>query len=124
MVDHFLSDFGKSGVFREVWYVSVHVAIYLDMFHHLVAVGFQSAIEVVKIVDAAHASSRGVEQFSGDGFGQRVVTLLFPSAYQVVAVGCNHPVQFGYLIGTVLQIGIHGYYHIAFGAGKSGIQRR
>ena len=34
--------------------VAVHVAVDLDVLHHLAAVGFEAAVEVVEVVDAAY----------------------------------------------------------------------
>lgn len=123
VVDRFLADFLESGDFGEVGHVAVHVAVHLDMLDHFGAVGFQAAVEVVQVLDSAHAPGRGVEQFGGQGFRQRVVAFFLPSAHEVVSVLGDHAVEFGYLVGAVLQIGVHGDDHVAFGAREAGVQR-
>ncbi len=41
----------------------------------------------------------------------------------MIAFLADHPDQFGYLIGAVLKIGIHGYNHVTCGSFKPGLQR-
>ena len=68
MMHHFFSYAVKTGVFCKVGDVAVHVAIHFYALDHLVAVGFQSAVEVVQIVYAAHFAGGGVEELCGYGF--------------------------------------------------------
>ena len=124
MVHHFLANTGESGVFCQIGDVAVHVAVHLYALYHFVAVGLQTAVEVMEIVDSAHSAGGGVEQFGGDGLRQRVVAFLFPSAHKVIALLGNHAVEFRDFIGAVLQVGVHGYHHIAFGAAEAGVQGR
>ena len=65
---HLLADFGETGILGQVRDIAVHLAVHLDILHHIYAIGFQAAVEVVEILDAAHAPRRGVEEFCGNGF--------------------------------------------------------
>jgi len=78
----------------------------------------------VQVVYSAHPTCRGVEEFGGNGFGKRVAlaAVHLEAAHEVVAVLSYHAVQFGYLVGRVLKVGIHGDDHITLGLGKATIQ--
>jgi hypothetical protein len=39
----------------------VHFAIHLNVFHHIAALCLETAIEIVKILDAANLADSGVE---------------------------------------------------------------
>ena len=123
-MDHLLAYLVIPGILGQVGYIAVHVAVDLDILHHLLLVGLQSAVEVVQIPDARHLAGRGVEELGGYGFGERVVAFLLPPRYQVVAVDRNHAIEFGDFVGAVLQVGIHGDDHIALGPQETGIERR
>ena len=59
--------------------VTVHLAIDLDAFHHLVAIRFQAAVEIVQF-DARHHARGPVEELRWNVFGNfRVVTHFFPA---------------------------------------------
>ena len=124
VVHHALTDFGVAGILSQVRNVAVHVAIHLNVLHHLAAISLQTAVEVVKIVNAAHLARCGVEQFGGNGFGFGVVTLLFPTAHQIVALLGNHLVEVWNFVGAVLQVGVHGDDHIALHTLKTSIEGR
>ena len=47
MVNRLLGDAGEPGIFGQIRYVAVHLPIYLDILHDLVAVGLQPAVHVV-----------------------------------------------------------------------------
>ena len=91
----------------------MHLTVHFDMFYDLFAIGFQSAVEVVQVFDARYFAGGGIEQFGGEGLRQRVVTFLLPARYEVIAVLGNHAVEFGYFVGAVLQVGVHGYHDVA-----------
>ncbi len=99
---HLLSDFVESGVFCEVGYVAVHVAVNLYSLHNLLPVGFQSAIEIMQVLDAAYFAGCGVEEFCGYGFRQGVIAFLLPTAYKVISILCNHAVKLRDFIGGIL----------------------
>ena len=124
VMNHLLAYLLKSRILCQIRHIAVHIAVYLDVLHHLVAIGFQAAVEVVQIVYAAHLAGGGIEEFGGNCLRQRVVALLFPPRHQVVAVLGNHTIQFGYFVRTVLQVCIHGYHHIALHALEAGVERR
>ena len=52
MMHHLLTDALESGILGQVGDIAVHLAIHLDVLHHLATVGFQSTIEVVQIMYA------------------------------------------------------------------------
>ena len=54
MVNHLFADAGKAGILGEIRNIAVHFAVDFDVFHHIAAIGFQSAVEVVEVLDAAH----------------------------------------------------------------------
>ena len=113
VVHHLLAYFGETGIFGQVRDIAVHLAVHLDILHHIYAIGFQAAVEVVEILDAAHAPRRSVEEFCGNGFREGVVAFLLIARHEVVAVLRNHAVQFGNLVGRVLQVGVHRNHHAA-----------
>ena len=124
MVHHFLANLVESCILGKVWNVSVHLAIHLDIFHHLGAVGFQSAVEVVKILYTAYLPRRSIEEFRWNSLRQWVVTLLLIPRHEVVAVFGNHAVELWNLVGRVLQVGIHCYHHAPSGSIESAVERR
>ena len=65
MMDHLLANLVESGVLCEIRNVAVHLAIHLDVFHHVATIGLQAAIEVVQVLDAAHFAGGGIKQFRG-----------------------------------------------------------
>ncbi len=68
MVHHLLADFLEAGVLGQVGDVAVHFAVDFDVLYHLVAIGLQSAVEVVQVFDARHVAGRGVEDLVGRVF--------------------------------------------------------
>ena len=72
MVYRFLAYLVEAGVLCQIWYISVHLAIHLDVLHHILAVGFQSAVEVMQIVYSAYLPCRGVEELCRNGLGEGV----------------------------------------------------
>ena len=121
-----LADACEACVLGQIGDVAMHLAIHLDVLYHFAAIGLESAVEVMQIVNAAHPACCGVEELCGDGLGQRVAltTVHLIAAHQVVTVLANHSVEFGNLVGRILQVGVHGDDHIAFGLGKAAIQSR
>ena len=115
VVHHLLAYAVETGVLGEVGYVAVHLPVDLYVFHHVLAVSLQATVEVVQVVHPAYPSCRGVEELGGYGLRQRVVALLLVSRHEVVAVFGYHLVEAGYLVGRVLQVGVHGDDHVAAG---------
>lgn len=124
MVDYLLAYASEAGIFGEIRDVTMHVAVDLDVLDDLIAVGFESAVEVVEVLDAADTACRGIEQLGGYGLGEGVVTFLLPSADEVVAVLGDHAVEFRDLVRRVLKIGIHGDDHTSAGTGEACVERR
>ncbi len=61
MMHHLLADACKSCVFGEIRYITVHVAVYLYMLHDVGTICFESAVEVMQILDSADFAGCGVE---------------------------------------------------------------
>ena len=82
--------------------ITVHLAIHLDVFHHLVAIGLKATVEVVQL-DARHAPCGPVEELRWDVFHQLgVVTHFLPARYKVVTVFLDHLVKLRDFVGAVL----------------------
>ena len=47
MLYHLLADSLKSGIFSQIRDITVHFAVYFDILHYGLAIGFQATIEVV-----------------------------------------------------------------------------
>ena len=122
VLHHLLPYPGVSGVLCQIRYVTVHVAIHLDMLHHLIAVSLKPAVEIVQIPYAAHLACCGIEELGRDSLRQRVITFLLPARHKVVAVAHDHTVQFRDLVGRILKVGIHSDHHIPLGKPEAGVQ--
>ena len=107
VVDHLLADLVEAGLLGQVGDVAVHLAIDLNVLDHLLSVGLQSAVEVVEVGDATDLARRGVEEFGGNGLRQGVVALLLPARDEVVALLGDHLEEGRYLVGRVLEVGVH-----------------
>ncbi len=124
MLHHLLPYLGVSGILGKIRYITVHVAVNLDMLHHCIAVSLQAAVEVMQIVDSAHFPCRGVEKLCRDGLRQRIVTFLLPSGDKIVSLDGNHTVKLRNLVGTVLKVGVHRNHHITLRTAESRVERR
>ena len=101
----------------------MHLGEDFDVFHHILAIGLQSAVHIVQLY-ACHTARSSVEQFAGEVLGQFVViAFLLPTTNQVIALFLYHAIQLGNLIGRVLQVSIHGNDHIALYGLKATVQR-
>ena len=76
MVDDLLADAAEPGLFGQERNEAVHLAVDLDGLHHLAAVGFQPAVEIVE-PDARRGPGRPVEELAGPAFADGVVAALF-----------------------------------------------
>ena len=76
MVYHLLANLVEARILCQIGNVTMHLAIHLDVLHHISAVGFQSAVEVVQVLDATHLAGRRVEKFRGKGLRYGVVAFL------------------------------------------------
>ena len=102
----------------------MHVVIDFDVLYHLAAVSLESAVEIVQI-DAGEFARRGVKELRREVFRQAIViSLLFPARDDVVAVFADHAIEFGNLVGAVLQIRVHGDHHVALRAVEAAMERR
>ena len=68
MVYYFLTYLVETGIFCQIGNETVHLAEHLYVLYHITAVGFQPAVEIVKVLNAAHLACRGIEEFGGDSF--------------------------------------------------------
>src|SRR5690606_320669 len=80
------------------------------------------AIEIVQIMDTRHTACNGIEQFGRHRLTKRVVTLLLPARNKVKPTLGDALVQLGDLVGTILQVSIHGNPHITLRSGKPDIK--
>lgn len=85
----------------------MHLAVDFDVLHHFLAIGFQTAVEIVQVLDSAHAAGRGVEQLGRQGFRQGVVAFLLIPRNEVVALIGDHVIEGGDLVGRILQVCVH-----------------
>ena len=124
MVHHLFADLVEAGILGQIRDVTVHLAVDFDVLHHVAAVGFEAAIEVVQVVNARDFACRGVEELGGNGLGEGVVAFLFVARHEVVALVNDHAVEGGNLVGRVLQVGVHGDNHVALGLVEAAIEGR
>ena len=124
MLYHLLANLAKTGLLGQVGYVTMHLAIYLNIFHDSLTIGFQTAVEVMQVLDATDFASRSIEKLRGQRLRQRIVALLFVATHKVITLLLNHTVQVRNLVGRVLKVGIHRDNHIALSLGKATIQSR
>mgnify|MGYP007107555695 CR=1 FL=1 len=115
MVNRLFAYLVEACVLGQVWDVAVHLAINLDILHHVAAISFQSAVEVVQIVDAAHLACCGIEELGRNGLGEWVALLAvhLVARYEVITFLGYHLVETWYLVWRILQVGIHGDDHVA-----------
>ena len=78
----------------------------------------------MQVLHPANLAGSGIEELGGDGLGQGVISLLLVARHEVVAVLHNHLVESGYLVGRILQVGIHGDDHVALDLLESAVERR
>src|SRR5579863_9402490 len=109
---HFLTDVPEAGPFGNDGDIAVHFAIDLDALDHLVAVGLETAIEIVQ-PDLTDPGGGPVEEFGRNGLGDRVMAYFLPAAHHIVVILEDHPAQLGDLIRAVLHIGVHRDHHDA-----------
>ena len=124
MVYGLLADACEAGCLGQIGDVSVHLAVNLDVLDHFAAIGLQSAVEVVQILDAAHSPGCGIEEFGGQCLREWVVAFLLVAAHQVVSLLAYHAVEGGYLVRRVLEVGVHGDDHISLGGCESAVKCR
>ena len=91
----------------------MHIVIDFYVLDYDVFVSLQPAVEVVQVRNAGEFACCSVEQLGRDGFRQRVVALFLPTGHEVITVFGDHPVQFGNLVGAVLQVSVHRDDHIS-----------
>ena len=112
MLHHLLPYLAKPFVFGQKRNVAVHLAVDFNIVYHLKAVGLQSTIKVIELY-LGYAAGRSVEKLRRNGLGQRIVTLLLPAAYQIIAVFHDHSTQFRNFLRAVLKVGVHGDDYLA-----------
>ena len=119
---HLLANFGEACVLCQIRDVAVHIVVQLDAMDHLRAVRFESAVEVVQVLNPRDPSSGRVKELRGDRLGERIVALLLPSAHEVVPLMDDHIVHPADLLGSVLQVGIHREDHSATSTSEATLQ--
>ena len=124
MVYHLLANAIETCILCQIGDVTVHLAIHLDIFDHVLAIGFQSAVEVVQVLDTAYLARSGVKQFGGQGLRQGVISLLLIARDKVKPIYLDHLKQTRNLVGRVLKVGIHGDHHITVCLLEATIQGR
>ncbi|MCY1376926.1 hypothetical protein D9M69_644550 [compost metagenome] len=75
-------------------------------------------------VNVMNEAGGSVKQLGRKCFGERVIPFLLPSRNQVETVFGDHPVELGYLIGAVLEVGIQGDDHFSCGFIKARLKGR
>ena len=93
-MDGLFAYLAEACVLGQVGDVAVHLAIHLDVLHHIAAISFQAAVEVVQVVYAAHLACRGVEQLGRYGLrkGVALLAVLLVARHQVVSLAWYHAV--------------------------------
>ena len=61
VVYHLFTDFLESGILCQIRDITVHLTIDFNMFNDLFAIGLQSAVKIVQILDARDFACSGVE---------------------------------------------------------------
>ena len=56
-----------SCIFCKIGDITVHVAIDLNVLYYLISISFESAIEIMQIMNARYLSSCCIEKFGRDG---------------------------------------------------------
>ena len=123
-MDNLLAYAAEAGVFRQIRDIAVHVTVDLDMLNDLTTIGFQSAVEIMEVVDSRNFAGCGIEELCRYCLRQRIVALLLPAADEVVAVFGYHAVKLGNLVGRILKVGVHSYDNITLSHSEAGVQRR
>ena len=124
MLNNLLTNLVEAGIFGQIRYITVHLAIDLNVFHHGLTIGLQTTIEVVQVLDTAHLTGRRIKELRGERLGDGVITLLLITTHQVVAFHLDHTIQLWNLVGRVLKVGIHRDHHITLCLLKTAIERR
>src|SRR5690554_459546 len=124
MLHHFLSNFSISGILCQNGNIAMHVVVDLDTFGQRLVICLQTTVEIMYF-NPRYSPGSGIEQFRRQVFCQLVVVpLLLPSGDQIETILFYHTVEFGYFIGTVLQVSIHGDDYITLCFLKSTMQCR
>ncbi len=114
-MDGLFSDFSKAGVLGKIRNVPMHFSVHFHVLHHLVLVGFETAVHIVQF-QAGYLASSGIVQLRRQVFSEGVVdSVLFPARYDVPTIFHDHPVHFRNLLRRILQVGIHGHDNSALG---------
>ena len=124
MVHDFLPDLGESGVLGQIWDISVHLSIDLNILHYVAVVSLQSAVEVMEIVDSRDLARRSVEELRRNCLRQRVIAFLLVARDEVIAFILDHVVEARDLVGRVLEVSVHGDDHIALSLLKTAVESR
>ena len=124
MVNHLLANLIEAGILGQIRDVTVHLTIHLDVLHHRLAIGLQTTVKVVQVLDAANLTGCRIEELRRQGLREGVIAFLLIATHQVVTILLDHTVQFGNLIRRILQISIHRDNHITLGLFETAIQGR
>ena len=124
MVNALLADACEACILGQIRDVAVHLAIDFDVLDDLFPIGFQSAVEVVQVMYATHLAGGSVEELGGNRLRERVAfaAVHLVSAHQVISVLRNHAIELGYLVGRILQVGIHCDDDVALCSAEAAIE--
>src|SRR5690606_28021280 len=101
---HLFTDLLKAGPFGNNRNVAVHFTIHFNPFDYLPAISFQPAVKIMQIMNPRHPAGYAIEQFGGNGLGQRIMALPLPSRNKVKFILGDFSVQLRDLIRTILKV--------------------
>ena len=70
----------------------MHLAIDLDILHHSLAIGLQTTVKIMQVLNAADLTSRCVEEFRGKGLRNGIITFLLIARNKIVTFLLNHTI--------------------------------
>src|SRR5690606_390667 len=97
--------------------ISVHFAVYTDVFDDGARIGLQTTVEVVQ-PDAGQLSRHIIEQARRYRFRERIAPYFFPPRDELVTIVDDHAVQCRDLVGAILHVGIHRNHDVTGGGPK------
>ena len=98
-MDDLLTNLLVTGILGYIGDISVHITVELDVLDDFSAIGLETAVEVVEVMNARDGAYGGVEELGGNGLREGVIALFLPAADEVVSFFLDHTVEFGNLVG-------------------------
>ena len=68
MLYYLFTDLIEACIFSQIGNITMHLAIYLDVFYHSLAIGLQATVEIVKVLNATNFSCRSIKELRGNSF--------------------------------------------------------